>query len=388
MDIGYVGDVEHVDTAPLLDLIGKGMVPVVAPIGRGPEGESFNVNADTAAGEIAAALHAEKLVFLTDVQGIMRDLADDASLLSTVHVSEVGRLIDQDVICGGMIPKVEACVKSVKAGGAQKPTSLTGACRMRCCLSFTPGRALAPKLSNRTTEKTMKTEDIIRGEAQYILQTYGRPEFCTRKRQWGLSLRHGRQPLISILSVVWQSTRWVTATTKVLKAIESTGRQVDARVQSLPHNPLGRGGKAASRALICRPGVLLQQRHRGVGRPRSSFAASGATPPTTNPKNRLIAFENSFHGRTYGSISTTGQPKYHKGFEPLLPGIDFAQFNDLASVESLASDQTCAILVEPVQAEGGINAATAEFLTGLRAPVRRAGYAAGLRRDPSGCAGA
>ena len=116
MDIGYVGDVQHVDTAPLLDLIDKGMIPVVAPIGRGPEGESFNVNADTAAGEIAAALHAEKLVFLTDVQGIMRDLADDASLLSTVRVSEVGDMIDQGVICGGMIPKVEACVRSVKAG--------------------------------------------------------------------------------------------------------------------------------------------------------------------------------------------------------------------------------------------------------------------------------
>ena len=116
MDIGYVGDVEHVDTAPLLDLVGKGMIPVVAPIGRGSEGESFNVNADTAAGEIAAALHAEKLVFLTDVQGIMRDLADDGSLLSTVHVSEVDELIGQGAIGGGMIPKVEACVRSVKAG--------------------------------------------------------------------------------------------------------------------------------------------------------------------------------------------------------------------------------------------------------------------------------
>lgn len=116
MDIGYVGDVEHVDTAPLLDLIDKGMIPVVAPIGRGPAGESFNVNADTAAGEIAAALHAEKLVFLTDVPGIMRDLADDASLLSTVRVSAVAELIDRGAIRGGMIPKVEACVKSVKAG--------------------------------------------------------------------------------------------------------------------------------------------------------------------------------------------------------------------------------------------------------------------------------
>ena len=116
VDIGYVGAVEHIDTGPLLDLIGKGLVPVVAPIGRGPEGESFNVNADTAAGEIAAALHAEKLVFMTDVQGIMRDPADEASLLSTMHIAEVDELIDQGVISGGMIPKVEACSKSVKSG--------------------------------------------------------------------------------------------------------------------------------------------------------------------------------------------------------------------------------------------------------------------------------
>lgn len=116
VDIGYVGAVEHIDTGPLLDLIGKGLVPVVAPIGSGPEGESFNVNADTAAGEIAAALHAEKLVFMTDVQGIMRDPADEDSLLSTMRVSEVDELIGQGVISGGMIPKVEACVKAVKSG--------------------------------------------------------------------------------------------------------------------------------------------------------------------------------------------------------------------------------------------------------------------------------
>lgn len=116
VDIGFVGDVEHIDAAPLLDLIGKGMVPVVAPIGRGPEGESFNVNADTAAGEIAAALHAEKLVFMTDVPGIMRDPAKAESLISTLHVSEVEGLVGEAVVAGGMIPKVEACVKAVKSG--------------------------------------------------------------------------------------------------------------------------------------------------------------------------------------------------------------------------------------------------------------------------------
>lgn len=116
VDIGFVGDVERVDTAPLLDLVREGAIPVVAPIGRGPDGQSYNVNADTAAGEIAAALHAEKLVFLTDVTGILRDAKDPATLLSTVRVGDVETLIGDGIVSGGMIPKIEACVKAVKSG--------------------------------------------------------------------------------------------------------------------------------------------------------------------------------------------------------------------------------------------------------------------------------
>jgi acetylglutamate kinase len=116
VDIGFVGDVVRIDTRPLLELMGEGVIPVVAPIGRGVRGGSYNVNADTAAGEVAAALRAEKLVFLTDVKGIMRDPAVEDSLLSTVYVKEVDGLLATNVINGGMIPKVNACVKAVKAG--------------------------------------------------------------------------------------------------------------------------------------------------------------------------------------------------------------------------------------------------------------------------------
>ena len=116
VDIGFVGDVDHIEPKPLFDHIEQGQIPVVAPIGRGENGESYNVNADTAAGEIAAALHAEKLVVLTDVRGVMTDPRDADSLLSTVHVDEVSDLIACNIIKGGMIPKVKACVHSVKAG--------------------------------------------------------------------------------------------------------------------------------------------------------------------------------------------------------------------------------------------------------------------------------
>ena len=116
VDIGFVGDVERVYTKPIIDLIEGGMIPVIAPIGRGKDGQSYNVNADTAAGEVAAALCAEKLVFLTDVTGIMRDPAVSSTLISTLHILNVEDLIKEAVISGGMIPKVGACVKAVKSG--------------------------------------------------------------------------------------------------------------------------------------------------------------------------------------------------------------------------------------------------------------------------------
>lgn len=116
LDIGYVGEVIDVNDEPIKELLAKDIVPVIAPIGLGDDGHAYNLNADTAAGEIASMLRAEKLVYLTDVAGIMRDKNDPESLLSTLHIDDVERLIDEKVIVGGMIPKVRSGLKAVKAG--------------------------------------------------------------------------------------------------------------------------------------------------------------------------------------------------------------------------------------------------------------------------------
>lgn len=92
------------------------------------------------------------------------------------------------------------------------------------------------------------------------------------------------------------------------------------------------------------------------------YAKENVGPERTD----FIAFDNSFHGRTFATVSATGQPKYWEGFEPMFPGISHAKFNDLASVEALVTDKTAAILVEPVQGEGGFIFAEPEFLKGLR----------------------
>ena len=100
---------------------------------------------------------------------------------------------------------------------------------------------------------------------------------------------------------------------------------------------------------------------------------------------KVVTFENSFHGRTLAAISATAQPKYHKGFEPIVPGFVYAPYNDLGAVESLVDDETCAVMVEPIQGEGGINIAQPEFLNGLRELCDRQGIILIFDEVQSGC---
>ena len=114
-DIGYVGKITNINSK-VIELIAKDeYIPVIAPIGIGPNGESYNINADTVAGEIAAALKAEKLMLLTDVEGVKMS-KDDTNILSALTIPEVHDLIDKKVINGGMIPKVLGCVEALEKG--------------------------------------------------------------------------------------------------------------------------------------------------------------------------------------------------------------------------------------------------------------------------------
>ncbi len=116
LDWGYVGDPTEVTVAPLHALLARECIPVISPLGLGPDGKIYNINADEAAAAVAVALQAAKLVFLTDVPGLMRDPQDEHSVLSTLHAGEVAQLIAQGVIDGGMLPKVESGVEALHAG--------------------------------------------------------------------------------------------------------------------------------------------------------------------------------------------------------------------------------------------------------------------------------
>lgn len=115
-DIGLVGNVEKVNTGLINTLIENEFIPVIAPIGTDENQNTYNINADYAASAIAGALNAEKLVFLTDVEGVLRDIKDSTSLISELSIEQINELIDKEVINGGMIPKVDCCVDGINRG--------------------------------------------------------------------------------------------------------------------------------------------------------------------------------------------------------------------------------------------------------------------------------
>ena len=113
LDLGFVGEPTAVNAEVIENITRSGMIPVIAPIGMGPNGETYNINADTAAGTIASAIKAHKLMMLTDVPGI---LTKDKQLISEITATEIDALLADGTITGGMIPKVETCVSALRAG--------------------------------------------------------------------------------------------------------------------------------------------------------------------------------------------------------------------------------------------------------------------------------
>ncbi len=115
VDIGYVGEITSIDAKSLIMLAKGDYIPVIAPIGIGEDGKSYNINADTVAGEIASALKAEKLMLLTDIEGVKSN-KDDGDILHVLSENEIIQMIEDKVIDGGMIPKVLGCIKAIDQG--------------------------------------------------------------------------------------------------------------------------------------------------------------------------------------------------------------------------------------------------------------------------------
>ncbi len=147
IDLGYVGEVTAVNTAPLLDCIAQGITPVISPTGRGEDGRIYNCNADVAAAQAAIALRARRLVFMSDVPGLLRDPKDPGSVIPHLRVDEVADLKQAGVIDKGMIPKTDSAAAAIQAGVEK--------------VSFVDGRVPHAVLLEIFTDEGVGTEVVL-----------------------------------------------------------------------------------------------------------------------------------------------------------------------------------------------------------------------------------
>ena len=147
LDIGFVGEVVEVNTAPLKECIWSGFTPVISPTARGEDGKVYNCNADVAAAQVAIALKAQRLVFMSDVPGLMRDPKDPATLIAHLQTTEVPGLKAAGIVDKGMIPKVDSAVAAIKAGVEK--------------VSFVDGRVPHAVLLDIFTDEGVGTEVVL-----------------------------------------------------------------------------------------------------------------------------------------------------------------------------------------------------------------------------------
>lgn len=211
---------------------------------------------------------------------------------------------------------------------------------------------------------TTKAEEIIALEKEFVLQTYRRPDFVLERGQ-GVYLydSEGNEYLDLIGGIAVNALGY--GDSEILEAIEQQARRL-VHVSNLYHTePQARLAQLliehsfAQRVFFCNSGTESIEA-------ALKFARKWARLNSTSDKYEFVAFTGSFHGRTFGALSITSKEKYRAPFEPLVPGVHFATFNDLASASESISDRTCAVVVEPIQGEGGVNLAERDFLVGLR----------------------
>jgi predicted acetylornithine/succinylornithine family transaminase len=210
----------------------------------------------------------------------------------------------------------------------------------------------------------MNKQAVIQAEADYVLHTYNRPDIVFSHGE-GMYLydSDGRQYLdftsgIAVTSLGHSDPDWVTAVT--YQAAQLT--HVSNLFHSAPQAQLAQKlveNSFADKVFFCNSGAEANEAALKFARKFGQAQHSG--------KNMIVAFSGGFHGRTMGSLSATYKAQYREPFAPLVPGVTFVPFNDLPAAQAVVDDNTCAVIVEPIQGEGGVNPATAEFLQGLRA---------------------
>ena len=332
LDLGLVGDVKEVRPELLRALDADGFVPVIAPIGAGEGGEAYNINGDTAAAAVAAAVSAEKFILLTDVAGV---LDPKGGRISTMTGEEAESAIRSGAITGGMIPKVE-CGLAALRGGVGKSMSSTGGCPTASSSRSSPTPESAPRSSGRSgSGRVMTGAEAIALTQRYQMGNYSRFAVTFVRGEGSWLYDDLGKPYLDFLggiavAILGTHTRRSRARSRSRRGAWCTSPTCST---SPPRPRWGSAcpGRRPGR-FFCNSGTEANEAAIKLAR-RWTFDRHG------EGRHGIVVLEGSFHGRTYGGLSATAQPKFHQGFEPLLPGFVAAPLGDIDALDQALTDR-------------------------------------------------
>lgn len=341
----------------------------MCPIGLDDEYNTYNINADDAACAIARAVSAEKLAFLTDIEGVYKDPSDKNTLISELTVSDAKKLIGDGFIGGGMLPKLNNCIDAID-NGVSRVHILDGRIAHCLLLEIFTNRGIGTAIlgdseENLTMSNNMDKQSYIDEAEKELLHTYNR---------FSLVLDHGEGVhLYDTDGNAYLDFAAGIAVCALGYSNEHHKEALKAQVDKLLHTsnlyynaPVI---EAADKVLNASKMDRIFFTNSGTEAIEGAIKAAKKYAFTRDGHagHEIIAMNHSFHGRSIGALSVTGNAHYQEPFEPLMPGVKFADFNDLESVKAQVTDKTCAIIMETIQGEGGIYPAKKEFIEGVRA---------------------
>ncbi len=356
--LGFVGYLTGVNLDFLRAQWRAGIVPVASCLGLGADGEIYNINADHMAAAAAEFIHADRLIFLTDVAGVL----DGDKVLRAVRGGEIEDMIRRNKVSGGMILKLEAAKRALSArrsGSANcwRHRSTRALERCECgALLRDPRAAGAEGFGGKSRTRNgaiemAKNKIAAKGglsasraradEARHLMNTYKRPPIVfTRGRGCRVYDSSGREYLDFLAGIAVNALGH--AHPRLVRTIRrEAGRAI--HTSNLFHNPFqGPLAKKLAqwsgldRVFFTNSGTEAIDGALKLARAYANAKASagGSGNSSVAKKTRILALENSFHGRTFGAVSITYPAKYREPFAPLVPGAEFVKFNDVADLEA------------------------------------------------------
>lgn len=404
VDIGNVGEMVEVDPTVVDDLLQSGRIPVISTVAIDVDDPAtvLNVNADTAAGELAAAINARKLVVLTDVAGLYDDWPKRESLISSISASDLRTKLPS--LASGMVPKMEACLRAVDAGVAQAHVIDGRVAHSMLLEVFTDEGVgtvvtadgakaefpiaqrdpqLPPPLPATAAASAPASKSWRERYSHSLLPVFGTPQLKISaahgsylwddndKRYLDLlggiavnALGHGSPEVIEAvfnqLSSVDHVSNFFTTEPQIhlaerlLSLLRAQRGEQAAPATSTPEESSSIQARD-SKVFLCNSGTEANEAALKLAR-----AAGGPDRP------RILALRGAFHGRSTGALALTYKHAYREPFQPLIEGVEFIEPNDIDALRQAIKEDVAAVFIEPIQGEAGVHPLTADYLRAAR----------------------